>query len=354
MSSPRDISLDTERPRIGVDVGAFMDSTSLSFVVADPRQPDSPIIYVNRAFELTTGYSARFVLGRNCRFLQGEDTDPDAVKSLAIALSRGEGVRQTILNYRADGSPFVNDLVITPIHDAAGDLAYFVGVQREILPGEADSESLRRRTVDIVRQQVQLHLSVVMQMSRMHLEGGRDGGEAMGAAGGSGTPTDFINLLRRLEILDLLYENLSASSLTDEMLDAGAYVSQIVSKIAAKNPQAGVRVNIRADAAVMPLDSAVRLGVVLAELVDTSLASAFTGMDGGLLEVALVNEKNYVELSVYNDGDSEPSTEPWLDDGDMTLRIIQKLLVDIGATFETIEVDTGREVRVRVPKRRGR
>ncbi|MEM7727645.1 MAG: PAS domain-containing protein [Pseudomonadota bacterium] len=339
MTAPRDIMLDSEHPDLNMDMSGFFRATSISFVVADPNRPDTPIVYVNRAFELTTGYSHRFVVGRNCRFLQGPDTDPEAVKNIAIALSRKEGVRQKILNYRADGSTFINDLVITPIKDADGKVAYFVGVQRELSSTEeANEDELRRRTVDIVRQQVQIHLSVVMEMSRIHAEDGDDDG-----------PVDFVSLLRRLEILDLLYENLNESSLRDELLDAGAYVSQIAAKLVAKSPQPGVRINISTEPAVVPLDIAVRLGVVLAELLDASLTTSFNGLDSGQLEVILRNDGDRVKLSVYDDGHGDPSASDWLDSGDLTLRVIRRLLNDMDAEIEAPEVDQGREINVIVP-----
>lgn len=339
MTAPQDITLESSPPDLGVDITGFFRATSISFVVSDPNQPDMPIVYVNRAFELTTGYSHRFVVGRNCRFLQGPDTDPHAVKTIATALSRGEGVRQKLLNYRADGSTFINDLVITPIHDADQKLAYFVGVQRELsIDNGFDDTDLRNRTIDIVRQQVQIHLSVVMEMSRLHAEDKTEDG-----------PVDFVALLRRLEILDLLYENLNESSLRDEQLDVGAYVSQIVAKLVAKSPQPGVRINISTDSAVVALDVAVRLGVVLAELVESSLSTSFQGLESGHMEVSLINHGHHLELSVYDDGRGDPVASEWLASSDLTLRVIRKLLSDIDAVIEAPSVDHGREIRVIVP-----
>ena len=338
MSRTRDITLDSELPGLEFDMSRFIGATSISFVVADPNQPDCPIIYVNRAFELTTGYSARFVVGRNCRFLQGSDTDPGAVRNIAIALSRGEGVQQTLLNYRADGSAFVNDLVITPVRSPDGELAYFVGVQREIDADASKSdEVLRRKTLDIVRQQVQLHLSVVMQMSRLHAD--------------ADDTTDVYALLRRLEILDLLYENLNEGSLRDELLDVGAYVSQIAAKLVTRSPRAGIRINISTEAAVVPIDIAVRLGVVLAELLDASLTESFDGMDSGQLEVMLRNDGDSLTLSVFDDGRAEPSAKEWLSSGDLTLRMITRLLDDMKARIEAPPTDYGREIQVIVPMR---
>lgn len=337
MSRPKDITLDSVHPDLGVDMTDFFRATSISFVVADPNRPDTPIVYVNRAFELTTGYSHRFVVGRNCRFLQGPDTDPETVKNIAIALSRGEGVRQKILNYRADGSPFINDLVITPIKDSDGHVAYFVGVQREVgLSHQEREDEFQERTIDFVRQQVQIHLSVVMEMSRIH-------------ADDDGASVDFISLLRRLEILDLLYENLNETSLRDGQLDAGAYMSQIAAKLVAKSPKAGVRINISTEPAMVPLDIAVRMGVVLAELIDASLTTSFNGLESGHLDVTLQNEGDRIELSVYDDGHGVPTASDWLSSGDVTLKVVQKLLSDMKAEIEAPPADHGREIRVIVP-----
>ncbi len=320
---------------LGVDLSSFFGRTSLSFVVADPNQPDCPIIFVNRAFEMTTGYSHRFVVGRNCRFLQGPDTDPGAVKAIRMALKRGEGVEQTLLNYRADGSPFYNELVVTPIHNADGALAYFVGVQREISEPAKDTE--RRSTLDIVRNQVQLHLSVVMEMSKLHQGEGEDGG------------VDFVALLRRLEVLDLLYDNLSEDAVLQEQLDVGAYVSQIAAKLAAKSPRPGVRMNISTESVVIPLDLAVRVGVILAELVEASLTESLEGMDTGVVEVSLWSEDGELILSVYDDGAGDPSASEWLQSGELTPKVIRRLLDDIHATITAPSADHGREILVTVP-----
>ena len=326
---------------LGVDLSSFFGRTSLSFVVADPNQPDCPIIFVNRAFEMTTGYSHRYVVGRNCRFLQGPDTDPKAVAAIRVALRRGEGVEQTLLNYRADGSPFYNELVITAIHDADGKLVYFVGVQREIAPPDgsdlAKDANTPRSTLDIVRHQVQLHLSVVMEMSKVHQPDSSEG------------QIDFGALLRRLEVLDLLYDNLSEDAVLQERLDVGAYVSQIAAKLAAKSPRPGVHMNISTTTAFVPLDVAVRVGVVLAELVEASLTESLAGMDTGVLEVMLDTDGQTLSLSVYDDGEGDPTASEWLESGDLTPKVIYRLLDDINATITAPPADHGREIVVSVP-----
>src|SRR3712207_6462647 len=100
--------------------------------MTDPNQPDDPLVYVNPAFEKTTGYAAEEALGRNCRFLQGEDRDQPALEELRAAV-RGERHCTVVLrNYRKDGSLFWNELSIYPVRDEEGGMANFVGVQNDV------------------------------------------------------------------------------------------------------------------------------------------------------------------------------------------------------------------------------
>ncbi|PRY13968.1 SpoIIE family protein phosphatase [Kineococcus rhizosphaerae] len=106
-------------------------ASDLSFTISDPNQPDDPLVWVNPAFEKVTGYG-REVLGQNCRFLQGSDTDREAVRRLRAALDAGETVTELLLNYRKDGTAFWNEVVISPVRDAEGRLTHFVGVQSDV------------------------------------------------------------------------------------------------------------------------------------------------------------------------------------------------------------------------------
>ncbi|MEO1235382.1 MAG: PAS domain-containing protein, partial [Planctomycetota bacterium] len=100
--------------------------------IADARQDDKPLIAVNEGFLKLTGYSRAEVLGRNCRFLQGDDTDPVAVSYVRRAVATGRAAVVTLLNYRKDGTPFWNRLSMNPIRDSHGEVVYFVGVQSDV------------------------------------------------------------------------------------------------------------------------------------------------------------------------------------------------------------------------------
>ena len=110
-----------------------MAQTRMAITLADPHREDCPLVFVNRAFCQLTGYDAKEVLGRNCRFLQGPGTDPREVKAVAEALKAEEVIVTEILNYRKDGTSFWNALHVGPIYsEETGELLYFFGSQWDV------------------------------------------------------------------------------------------------------------------------------------------------------------------------------------------------------------------------------
>jgi PAS domain S-box-containing protein len=110
---------------------AVIASTN-SIVITDPNQPDDPIVYVNPAFERTTGYAAEEVLGRNCRFLQRQDRAQPALEELKAAVCEGRHCTVVLRNYRKDGTLFWNELSIYSVRDEDGRMTNFVGVQNDV------------------------------------------------------------------------------------------------------------------------------------------------------------------------------------------------------------------------------
>ena len=96
-------------------------ATTSGVTISDMRRPDQPLVYVNEAFEQLAGVSRDDVLGRNCRFLQGPDTDPAAVARIRAAIDRGEECRETVLNFRGpERTPWWNEIHLAPVLDADG------------------------------------------------------------------------------------------------------------------------------------------------------------------------------------------------------------------------------------------
>lgn len=108
------------------------DETEMSVVFSDPSLPDNPMIFVSDEFETQTGYSRDDAVGRNCRFLQGPETNPHAIEAIRQGLKAETRFTIDILNYRKDGSVFTNRLRIRPIYDGEGRLMFFAGAQNPV------------------------------------------------------------------------------------------------------------------------------------------------------------------------------------------------------------------------------
>uniref|UniRef100_A0A0D9W3C5 non-specific serine/threonine protein kinase n=1 Tax=Leersia perrieri TaxID=77586 RepID=A0A0D9W3C5_9ORYZ len=119
-------------PRVSQELKDALSSLQQTFVVSDATRPDCPIIYASEGFFAMTGYSPREVVGRNCRFLQGPETDREEVGKIRDAVKDGRSFCGRLLNYRKDGTPFWNLLTVTPIKDDAGNVIKFIGMQVEV------------------------------------------------------------------------------------------------------------------------------------------------------------------------------------------------------------------------------
>ncbi|RBM06781.1 histidine kinase [Novacetimonas cocois] len=120
------------------------DST-VAAVISNPRLPDNPIIDCNAAFEALTGYPREEVIGRNCRFLTGQGTEPQLVEALRAGIREQRPVMVEILNYRKDGHPFRNAVMVAPVFDGEGKLQYFLGSQMRIPDGPGESRAVAAR-----------------------------------------------------------------------------------------------------------------------------------------------------------------------------------------------------------------
>ncbi len=115
-------------------VAAMMHS-DVPMVLSDPRLPDCPMIAANQAFTALTGYTSEQIIGRNCRLLQGPNTDPHSRRRIRDCLEANQGCVEWIVNYRHDGEMFWNLLFLSPVHGPDGRLLYFFGSQFDITRG---------------------------------------------------------------------------------------------------------------------------------------------------------------------------------------------------------------------------
>jgi PAS domain S-box-containing protein len=173
---------------------AAVETTRMPMIVTDPHQADNPIVFANNAFLRMTGYGAGEILGSNCRFLQGPETDRGTVDEIRSAIATEREFATEILNYKKDGSTFWNALFISPVYNKEGQLVYFFASQLDV--------SRRRDAEDALRQAHKM--------------------EALGQLTG-GIAHDFNNLLQiMVGYLDLMESGLAKPKLDRQRLERGA------------------------------------------------------------------------------------------------------------------------------------
>lgn len=119
-----------------------IESCSNGIAITDATVADNPIIYVNPSFERITGYRRDELMGKNCRFLQGTDTDSPAARQLRIAIEEGRESQVILRNFRKDGTPFWHELSIAPVYNSRRHLTHFIGVQTDITDRQRSEEEL--------------------------------------------------------------------------------------------------------------------------------------------------------------------------------------------------------------------
>ncbi|WP_256295982.1 PAS domain S-box protein [Haloarchaeobius salinus] len=127
-----DITERKERERSLRTRTRAIDDAPIGVAISDPGQEDNPMVYVNEQFCELTGYDESAILGRNCRFMQGEETNPDAVERIRSAIDGGEPVSEVLRNYRADGTMFWNQVTVAPVEDEHGEIVNWVGFQQDV------------------------------------------------------------------------------------------------------------------------------------------------------------------------------------------------------------------------------
>ena len=289
-----------------------------SLVISDPSLDDNPLVYVSDAFEKVSGYARTAVIGRNCRFLQGKDTDPETVAKIADAIAQEKELQTDIYNYRADGTGFWNRLMVGPLKDDEGKTKFFVGIQHEIGP-ERD-EQKHKDLDDIlaeIQHRVKNHLSMVVGMIRLQA---RD----------HNADDAFGNLARRVEALQLLYSEMSeagAVSTNDERVPLGAYLTRIASAISHIDGRESVRVIVDADKIDVPIETAARSGLVFSEILTNALQHAFGDRPEGVVEArAKLLTDGVMRITVMDDGTGMPEDGDWPNEGGLGSRIVRELV----------------------------
>ena len=322
---------------------AFFDGfsrTQVPMVVSDPRLEDNPIIYVNHAFTKQTGYARSAAVGRNCRFLQGEETSIATVDKLRASIQAQESVSVDILNYRASGEPFMNRLLVAPLSDENGELRYYVGIQKELNANQRGTDAERmNQQLSEVQDRVEADMSMIIGMVRHQ-------------SNLSMQPAEYAALTRRIETLQLLYGEMALSDRhsNEDSIHMGSYISRLACAIGHVYGRSGIRLNLQVEPLNASMEIASRVGLVTSELLSNSFEHAFDRIETGLVEVRMSQlSGGGLRLTVSDDGLGIPNSMQWPSTATMGGRMVAGLIEGLEGTMQLGRGAAGSYVTIDVP-----
>ena len=231
-------------------------------------------------------------------------------------------------------------MTITPITDE-GQVVYFLGTQSmgDIEIAEGRLEAIQLQLAE-VQHRVKNHLAMIVSMIRMQARN-PDAGD------------DFIVLARRVEALQLLYQELSETGVSSTFRDEvplGAYVSRIAAAVGHLDGGQGIRVNVIAEEVMVDANTAGRVGLLVSEILTNAFRHAFAGRDSGLVEtrVQLLSE-GVIRIQVSDDGIGLPAGHDWPTSGNLGSRIVSALLAGLEAKHAVTTSASGTTVTIDIP-----
>ena len=292
-----------------------MDEAGVGISIADATEPDAPLVYVNDAFTDLTGYDREYAVGANCRFLQGPETDEAAVDVIRDAIEHEETRTTELLNYRADGTPFWNELTVTPVADSTGETSHFIGIQRNVT-----SRKRRERLVGVLnrvlRHNLRNDMNVVAGLGET-IAATADDDVADRAEMMVETARDLIRVSEKAKTVETALRDDPAP----RPFDVVEVVDETVAELRETHPEATIRCELPSVQQAIATD---RLEMVLVELVENAIAAG-----GSQVTVAVVppDDDGRVTVEVRDDGPGLPAMEA------RVLKQASESPVDHGSSF---------------------
>ncbi|KQT60647.1 MULTISPECIES: PAS domain-containing protein [unclassified Aureimonas] len=351
----------------GDPFAAAVRATRMPMIITDPRQIDNPIVFCNDAFCRLTGYERDEVLGRNCRFLQGPDTDAGDVALIRQAIEARTDVSVEILNHKKDGEPFWNALYISPVFSESGELQFYFASQfdvtdrkeREIAAVEGKEffeRAVRERTAELeaalaqktmllheVDHRVKNNLQMVAAMIRNQAR----------FSGAPAVQDSLVATLARVETLGAVHRRLYESK-DIATFSVGEFIGEIASGVIESAGQSRIRLELDLEPVEVASASASPLALLVNELLTNALKHAFPGeRDTGRIRVATRNDGTTATLIVEDDGVGLGATGR-TERKTFGHRLVDSLVRQIRGTLEWTDAQPGTRATVAFPLQAGR
>ncbi|GAB7094742.1 hypothetical protein JCM30237_18950 [Halolamina litorea] len=287
-----------ERERQLLRMKNAVDEAPVGIALTDPAQEDNPLIYVNDQFVELTGYGREEAIGRNCRFLQGEDTDPETVARLRRKIEAEEPVSVTIRNYRADGSAFWNRLDVAPVRDEDGTVVNYIGFQQDVTDAQ-----VRDRQLQILDRYLRHNVRNKMNVVNGLADSVREEGDPSVAAYADTIERTGLTLLRNME-KEHVITNFLRQDPEPTTTDLMGLLGSTVADVREQYPAASVTLSGPGSVSV---EAVPQLSTALAELVRNAIIHNDSASP--TVEVTVEAGEEAVRVHVADDGPGIPEME---------------------------------------------
>jgi PAS domain S-box-containing protein len=342
----QDISGRKERERDLRIKSQALEESTVGITIADADQPDLPIVYANEGFTQITGYPKQRLLGDNCRFLQGEETDEATVTEIREAIESNTPIRTEILNYRADGTPFWNQLTIAPVRGTEDeDVTHYVGIQDDITAKKRRDELIGVLN-RVLRHNLRNDMGVIIGFADM-LAARTEGETAQMARQISEKSTELSALSEKAQALQKAVQSSEQLAPRDVLAD----VEAIVAELRTEFPETDFSIETAPCEDVMATET---LRLVLRELGENA---AKYGDSSGVTYGVEMTEDGEVAIHVQDGGSGLPEMErhvlevgretPLRHGSGLGLWIVNWIVTGLGGEVTTT-VDDGTTVTVRL------
>lgn len=340
---------------------AAVRATRMPMVITDPSLPDNPIVFANEAFQILTGYARQEIIGSNCRFLQGPNTDRTQVERVRAAIDAGTSVDVDLLNYRKDGSTFWNALYLSPVRNDQGDVIYFFASQMDVTERVEAQEiiarqkalieaEVKRRTADLnaaldaktvllheVDHRVKNNLTMIGSLLRLQARSVSDP-----------VFSERLNsMLERVDALATVHRQLYQSEDLGTF-DVGSFSKTLVSEVLGASGRDNIELTVDCEPVVVPASHATPLGLILNELVTNSIKHAYAEGRSGRLSLHAAQVDGHASISLSDDGPGRETSKATSGFGET---LVKRLAKQVGAHIEWKELRPGTRVELRFPVR---
>ncbi|MGA1623334.1 MAG: histidine kinase dimerization/phosphoacceptor domain -containing protein, partial [Synechocystis sp.] len=301
----RTADLEKKQEQLQLQEQAIAASNN-GIIIADARQKDNPVVFVNQAFEQITGYTLADIKGRNCRFLQGGHHDQPGLQTLRQAIKAGESCEVIIRNRRKNGEEFWNELHMSPIRNAQGSLTHFIGIQMDVSERINTEDNIR----EINRQLTQSVREKEILLKEIHH---RVKNNLLVVSGLLSWQSDLIDDPKILAMLEDSQKRIKTLALVHEkmyqskdlaLIDLGEYLTTLVTELVNSTTREDQRVTISYDLCPveMNIETVTPCGLIVNELVSNALEHAFPGDRQGTITITLAQTDAKLTLTVRDDG----------------------------------------------------